>query len=183
MLPKPEGTGPMAETDREINISGTGPFAALDLYPEHMSGREALSKPFEYEVTLLTEDPKLDLGTLIGEQVTVTLAVGPEQSAKRYFNGWVTRAALIGSYDRFARIRITLRPWLWLLSPRINCRIFQNMTVIDIVEKLCAEHGFSDREKSLMKNYSPREYTVQYRESDFNFINRLLEDEGIYYFF
>ena len=74
-------------------------------------------------------------------------------------------------------------PWLWFLTLYSNCRIFQNKSVPDIVEQIFKDRGFPDYDLKLPATYQPREYCVQYRETDFNFVSRLLEDEGIFYFF
>ena len=76
-----------------------------------------------------------------------------------------------------------VRPWFWFLSLWQDCKIFQNMTVPAIVEKIFTDHGFNDFQPNLYKTYTPRVYCVQYRETDFNFVSRLMEQEGIYYFF
>ncbi|HEV2319247.1 MAG TPA: type VI secretion system tip protein TssI/VgrG, partial [Verrucomicrobiae bacterium] len=79
--------------------------------------------------------------------------------------------------------RATLSPWLWLLTRTSDCRIFQNQKVPDIIESIFKDQGFNDYKLKLSAGYSPREYCVQYRETDFNFVSRLMEEEGIYYFF
>jgi type VI secretion system secreted protein VgrG len=101
----------------------------------------------------------------------------------RHFNGYVTDFSLAESIGSYARYVITVRPWLWLLSRTSNCRIFQNMTVPEIIKQVFRDHGFTDFEESLTGSFASREYVVQYRETDFNFVSRLMEHEGIYYFF
>jgi type VI secretion system secreted protein VgrG len=89
---------------------------------------------------------------------------------------------MLGS--RFYLIRATMQPKPWLLTRRSNCRVMPAQTaVVDIVQTILSEHGYSDLKIQLSGIYQPREYCVQYRETDFNFISRLLEEEGIYYFF
>src|SRR5262249_2797531 len=82
-----------------------------------------------------------------------------------------------------AMFKAELVPWTWLLTRTTNCRIFQNLTVPAIVEKVFTDHGFTDVANRLQQQYPPREYVVQYRETDFNFASRLLEDAGIWFFF
>ena len=74
-------------------------------------------------------------------------------------------------------------PWLWLLTQTADCRIFQNMTVPDIIQKIFKDLGFTDFKLNLAGRFQPREYCVQYRETDFNFVSRLMEQYGIFYFF
>src|SRR5262249_49957139 len=83
----------------------------------------------------------------------------------------------------FASYFATLVPWLWTLTRTSDCRIFQNLPVPDIIAKIFKEYGFSDFANRLYGSFEPREYCVQYRETDFNFVSRLMEEEGIFYFF
>jgi type VI secretion system secreted protein VgrG len=145
-----------------------------------MRVREQLSEPFMYDLELLSEDPNLTPDDVLGQPMTVTLEVG---KSKRHFNGIVVRQARLGMLGQLYHYRLTLRPWLWLLSKAQNCRIFQDLSVPDIVKQVFREHGFSDFDELFTETYAPKEFVVQYRESDLNFVRRLLEDEGIYFFF
>jgi type VI secretion system secreted protein VgrG len=145
-----------------------------------LTGREELGRPFEYDLELLSTDANLDLGELLAKPVTVRLEITPLRY--RYWNGIVTHVGFAGSHGRYALYRVTLRPQLSLLGRTANCRIFQNQSVPAIVKTVFAEHGFGVKE-SLNGQYAPREFVVQYQETDFDFVSRLLEHEGIYYFF
>lgn len=148
---------------------------------ESMESSEWLSKPFELTVHALSKDPAVDLGSLLGENITVSAAL-PGDTA-REFSGVVVSASLAGSVNRFARYQLQLRPWFWLLGRRHNCRIHQNKTTLEIAKEIFDEHGFSDVEVATSGEHPPREFSVQYRESDLNYVSRLLEEEGIYYYF
>ncbi|WP_295384030.1 type VI secretion system tip protein VgrG [uncultured Thiodictyon sp.] len=152
------------------------------LFLRDMTGTERLSAPFEYELELIGE--RLDIGadTLLGTPATVSLLLPASGDQDRYFNGIVNRFAHCGFDGTIARYRATLVPWLWFLSRRADCRIFQDQTVPDIVTQIFRDHGFTDFEQRLSGSYQPWTYCVQYRESDLNFVSRLLEHEGIYYF-
>src|SRR3569833_2311639 len=165
--------------ERELRISGA--VVPDDAAIEKLTGYEALGTPFEYQVVLVSESPTLDLAKFIGDKVTAELQM--DDGTFRYFNGYVTEAALIATFKRHARYRLTLRPFLFLLTARTNSRIFQNKTVPAIVKALLSEHGFTDLESPLEGDYPTLEYVVQYRESDFAFISRLMEASGIYYYF
>jgi len=165
--------------ERELRISGA--VVPDDAAIEKLTGHEALGTPFEYQLVLVSESPKLDLSKFIGDKVTAELQM--DDSRFRYFNGYVTEAALIETFKRQARYRLTLRPFLFLLTARTNSRIFQNKTVPAIVKALLGEHGFTDLELPLEGHYPALEYVVQYRESDFAFVSRLMEAAGIYYYF
>ena len=101
----------------------------------------------------------------------------------RYFNGYVTRFAQGGTYGRYTRYYATVRPWLWFLTRTSDCRIFQDMKVPDIIKKVFADEGATDVKWELTGSYRTWNYCVQYRETDFNFISRLIEHEGITYYF
>jgi type VI secretion system secreted protein VgrG len=164
---------------RNLTISGS--FAEGALLVEGLHGREDLGDPFQLTLSLLSESPDIDISGLVGD--TMTVAVDIDEGLTRYFNGYVTRMALVGTFDKYARYQATLRPWFWLMSSRINSRVFQNKSVPDIAKDLFREHGFSDFEDALSGSYPEREFVVQYRESDFAFVSRLFEHAGIYYFF
>jgi len=147
-----------------------------------MTGRETLGRLFNYEVDLLSDDDSVGLSELLGQPASVLLE--RTDGSVREFNGFVTHFALVGQHGNFARYRATLKPWLWFLSQTRNCRIFQTKTVPDVVKDIFREHGFSDFEESFSNDaYRTWEYLVQYRESDLNFVSRILEQEGIHYFF
>ena len=170
-------TGPIA-----LDSSAAGAHAMLKkLALRTMTGTEALGRPFEYTLDLLSEDGDLNVSELLGEPLTVRLELGP--IAYRFWNGIVTSACLIGSLGSFVRYRVTMRPWLWLLNHTSNCRIFQRETVPTIVKEVFRAHGLTDFQEVLSGSYAEREFVVQYGETDFNFVTRLLEEEGIYYFF
>ena len=150
-----------------------------------LTATEKISEPYEYEVELVSELDDVNPEDLLGEPMTVSVRTTDEGSRKpRYFHGIVTSFAYEGRAEGYSQYRATLRPWFWLLTRNLDCRIFQEVTVVDIFEEVCREtHGFSDFRLALNEQYRTRTYCVQYRESDFNFISRLLEEEGIFYFF
>jgi len=145
-----------------------------------MTGREEIGRPFHYEIELLSNSSRPDLSSLVGQAMTVRLAL-PE--GQRYFNGVVSQVDLVGGAGSSALYRATLRPLLWRLKLRSGCRIFQHTSVPEIIRKIFREHGLMDYSESLSRTYKEREYTVQYRETDFDFVSRWMEREGIYYFF
>jgi type VI secretion system secreted protein VgrG len=134
---------------------------------------------FDIDIELLGDyDRRFD--AILGEALTVSCGL-PQGGG--FVHGYVARFEQTGSAGRFASYRATLRPWLWFLTRTSDCRIFQRKTVPDIVKEVFRDNGFTDFEERLVGNYSVREYCVQYRETDFNFVSRLLEQEGIYYYF
>ncbi len=156
------------------------PFDPKDLLFHTMHGREEVGRLSEYQLGLLSLKNDLDLNKILGQKVTVKLEL-PDLSI-REFSGFVTRFAQQGMYGRYHAYVATVRPWLWFLSRTADCRIFQEMTVPDIVKKVFADHP-ADFKLELSGAYRTWIYCVQYRETDLNFVSRLLEHEGIYYYF
>lgn len=148
-----------------------------------MRGRETLGQPFFYELELVSTNPAIDFSKILGTTMSVSLEL--PNDATRYFHGYVSQLSLLGGMGRYARYRAVLRPWFWLLSRTTNCRVInEKLTVPDLVMQIFRDRGFSDFEDRLTaRPYRQWEYRVQYRESDFNFVSRMLEQEGIYYYF
>ncbi|MGC6447653.1 MAG: type VI secretion system Vgr family protein [Rubripirellula sp.] len=146
-----------------------------------MEAREDLSSNFEISLKLLSEDRSIGIKDLLGQ--TMTVSVPLSGGGTRYFHGIVSRFKYAGTRGSFALYEAELVPWLWCLTRTADCRIFQQMSVPDIIKQVFRDHGFSDFSDKLTHTYTDREYCVQYRESDFAFVNRLMEQEGIYYYF
>lgn len=146
-----------------------------------MTGTEHLGRMFNYELDLLSKNNEIKFEDIIGQSVTVTLKL-PDGSS-RYFNGLVNSFSQVGSHLNYVHYRASLKPWLWFLTRTADCRIFQEMTVPDIIKKVFRDLGFTDFEDKLSGSYRNWVYCVQYRETDFNFVSRLMEQEGIYYYF
>jgi type VI secretion system secreted protein VgrG len=130
---------------------------------------------------MVSEDSALDFQQIIGKPITVTLSLG--DGSKHYFNGIVGRFIQEETNARLTRYHAEIHPWLWLLTKTADCRIFQNQTVPEIIKTIFSDLGFSDFRDALTGTYDKREYCVQYNETAFNFVSRLMEDEGIFYFF
>jgi type VI secretion system secreted protein VgrG len=146
-----------------------------------LTGNEGLSEPFELTLDALAESHSLPLQSLLGKPVTIEIE--EQGGQRRYLNGLVARALMGGrEADRHYRYELTLRPWLWLATRRADCRIFQLKSTPQIVQEVLAPYGFP-LENRLACSYPPREYCVQYNETDAAFVSRLMEFEGIYYYF
>ena len=159
----------------------TDAFSASDLLLESFSCSEALSTLTEITTSLLSPRSDLDADKILGKPVTIEIALRGD--AKRHFNGFVSRFALTGASGRFFRYQAIVRPWFWFLTRTTDCRIFQDMKVPDIVKTVFDDHPIAVHDFKLFRDYPKWDYCVQYRESDFNFVSRLLEYEGIYYRF
>jgi type VI secretion system secreted protein VgrG len=156
------------------------PLGPDTLLFHRMRASEELSRLAEYQLDLLSLKKDINLDEILGKNVTVKLAL-PDDST-RYFNGDVVRFAQGGSYGRYYRYSAVVRSWLWFLTRTTDCRIFQDMTVPDIIKKVFGDHPRADFKFDLTGSYRTWTYCVQYRETDFNFVSRLMEEEGIYYY-
>ncbi|MCB1955238.1 MAG: type VI secretion system tip protein VgrG [Rhodocyclaceae bacterium] len=146
-----------------------------------MRAVEGLSQISRFELECLSKNKSISPDDILAQNVHVELTM-PDES-KRHFAGYVTRFAHVGIHGDFQVYRAMVNPWMWFLTRTADCRIFQEMTVPDIVKQVFGDHPTADFEDRLTASYTPREYCVQYRETDFNFVSRLLEEEGIYYYF
>lgn len=148
-----------------------------------LSGREAISEPFEFTLTMESIQGDIKPSNVLRTAATVSVLTPAGDT--RYFNG-VFRDFVQGGLDQKSGLYTyegTLVPSLWFLSLGWNCKIFQNMTAPAIVESVLSGAGLSTYKLSTTETYPTREYCVQYRESNLNFISRLLEEEGISYYF
>ena len=168
-----------SQKDRALAVKT--PLGEDVLVLRSMAGSEELGRLYAYELVFSSDDNAIKAEDILGQNVTVRLDLDDDK--KRYFNGFVSRFAQTGRSQAHATYRATIRPWLWFLTRRADCRIFQDMTVPEIVKKVFRDDGFSDFDESLSATYDKWTYCVQYRETDFNFVSRLMEQEGIYYYF
>ncbi|RWK52293.1 type VI secretion system tip protein TssI/VgrG [Mesorhizobium sp.] len=145
----------------------------------HLVGRDEISRCLAYTVGFVSSSPDIDPLKMLGGAVSIE----GESDPKRWFSGLVSEFRLTRIEDRLAYYEAVIRPWLWFLGHTTDCRIFQNMSVIEIVEEIFSKYSTAKFEKRLQGSYPPREYCVQYDETDLDFVQRLLEHEGILYFF
>lgn len=145
------------------------------------SGSEGLSELFGFNILAVSENNDVDLDSLLGQACHVVADEGT--LGKRYYHGILTEAAWERTEGDLNYYRLLLRPWTWLLGKTSDCRIFHDQTVLDIVSDTFKRRGFSDFRPATTHSYPVLHYTVQYRESDLNFVERLLEQHGITYYF
>ncbi len=155
--------------------------AGKELLIHGFHGKEQISNPFSFELDLYSTNKELSFKKLLGKAATIKIVLQDE--SPRYISGLITRFVQAG-YDGGQTVyRAELRPWLALLALTSDNRIFQNKTTPEILEAVFSDLGFKDFKKSLKGVYKKREYCVQYGETTLNFVSRLMEDEGIFYFF
>ncbi|MGH8548401.1 MAG: type VI secretion system Vgr family protein [Methylococcales bacterium] len=153
-----------------------------DLLIRRMSGQERLGRMFEYVLDFLSKKSTLAANDVLGQGMTVEL--GLEDGSTRYFNGLVSSFGQVGEVgEGYFSYQAVLRPWCWVLTRTANCRIFQEKSIPEIIKQVFGDHGFNDFDDKLSESYPMLDYCVQYRETDFNFLNRLMEQAGIYYYF
>ncbi len=154
--------------------------AAPSLHFKSFSVLEEVSRLYEIHVVAVSEDAGVSAKDVLGTPASVHIQLSDEH--ERWFHGLVTAFGIDGVEGRYFRYRLVLRPWLWLLTRSAGMRVFQDMSVPDIVKKVFSAYPSQVADK-LTGSYEPRVYCVQYRETDFDFVSRLLEEEGIFYFF
>ena len=150
---------------------------------ERIAGQESLCRPFEFRVLAVATSDDFSFDDLAGSEAVVKLETGdPDAGEYRYFHGVISQVAHAGfNLQGLSRYELTLVPWIWFLSQTTDCRIFQNLSVPEILEQLFSEANGNYR-LELNGTYPARDYCVQYGETDFDFVHRLMEYEGIYYF-
>lgn len=185
----------MSYTQKErlisVNVEG---FDADALLLSGFSGHEAISRLFSFQLDLLSErNPNtsndavammkgpVDFAKIIGHSATISLRLPNDKM--RYFTGRVIRFSQSGADAVFTHYQMEIVPSVWKLTHQADCRIFHNKTVVEIIQKVLELRLISNYKLKLISTYPPIEYCVQYRETDFNFISRLMEQHGIFYYF
>jgi type VI secretion system secreted protein VgrG len=164
--------------NRTLNV--TTPLGPEVLRFDSLQGRETLSQLFDFQLTMTSEDKGLAAPALLGQPITVDFEL--EGGARRYLNGQCVHFRSAGRAGRRHLYVAQLKPWLWYATRRSDYRIFQQQTTPDIVKQVLAMYPFQTK-WLLSRSYRKWNYCVQYRETDANFVQRLLEHEGIWYWF
>ena len=172
---------PASQENRQVSVKSALP--ADTLLFSSMSTSDQLGRLPEMRVQLLSNDSAIKIADVLGKPMCVDLEL--TGGTLRHFHGIVTRFCSTGWSGEYARYEAVVHPWLWLLKKSSNCRIYQEMTTPDIVKSVVAGYGglASLSIDALNGEYKPLAYCVQYRETDFDFVCRLLEDAGIYFYF
>lgn len=167
-------------TQEQRLIAIKTPLGNDELLLTSFEGIEYISDIFEFHIDVLSSNHGIKPDKLIGKTVTITI----QNDQTRTFNGYISRFSY-GEVkaDNLRKYHLTMVPWLWFLSKTNNHRIFQNLSTKEIVSKIFKDYGFNDFDFKANGNTKKREYCVQHNESDLSFVSRLLEEEGIAYFF
>ncbi|HSY27516.1 MAG TPA: type VI secretion system tip protein TssI/VgrG, partial [Burkholderiaceae bacterium] len=171
---------PVIQDNRKVTV--TSPLGANVLLFHRMRGSDGLGSLGEYHLDLLSEKSDIMVDDILGKDMSISIECVDDST--REFNGLVTRFAMTGRQGRYATYQVTMRPWLWFLTQTADCYIFQEKTAVDIIKVIFEKYTIADFDfGSLTATYPVLLYCVQYRESDFNFVSRLMERFGIYYYF
>jgi len=172
---------PFTQEERFLKVQS--PLGEDKLLLERFSGREELSRPFSFKLEMISEDLAIDPKDIVGK--SVTFKVERPEADPAIYNGWVRTWIAGGAIDvgdTTARsYHAELVPWFWFLKRHADVRIFQDKTIPEIIEQIFQDRGMTDYELQLRATYPKREYVVQYRETDFDFVSRLMEEHGIFY--
>lgn len=141
---------------------------------------EQLSQLPTIQAQLYSLKENIKFEDLLGTKVSLRLNL---EQGERFFNGYVTSLAQGMNQGAYAVYEARINPWLWFLTRTADCRIFQKQTIPDIIKFVFRDLGYTDFKEKLSQTYPVWDYCVQYRETDFNFVSRLMEQEGIYYYF
>ena len=169
----------ISQANRPLEIQT--PLGANVLGLRRILVQERLGRPFAIEADMSSEDPDIKFDDLIGHPVVIRLNL--PSGEKRFWHAFVARFQMVGKTSRYFDYRASLVPWVWVMSRGADFRIFQKQNVPDIVQDVFRQRGAKDFETRLSWTYDPWEYCVQYRETDLNFVSRLLEQEGITYYY
>src|SRR6266478_3074278 len=171
----------MPYTQEQRLMSIKSPLGKDALLLHSFSGHEGMSQLFHFSADFLSENHSISFKDIVGKQVT--LQIHHQGDDQRHWNGFVSRFACVGGDNRFSYYRAEIVPWAWFLTRTADCQIFQQKTIPEIIKKVFQDHGFQDFQDRTQGSYPQREYVVQYRETAFNFVSRLMEEYGIFYFF
>ncbi|MEW2914734.1 type VI secretion system tip protein TssI/VgrG [Leisingera sp. JC11] len=158
----------------------TGTYSTDGLMMSRAIVREGLSKLTETTIEFAATKAQPKLEDLVGKQMNVHVM---RQKTEHQFNGICVSVEHLGFRNGYEMFVAEVRPWFWMLTRTCDLRVYQDKTTVEIIKQLFGEYGFSDFTDKLSESYEKREYCLQYRESDFDFLCRLMEEEGIYYYF
>ncbi|MBR8316025.1 type VI secretion system tip protein VgrG [Burkholderia dolosa] len=147
-----------------------------------INGAEALSELPRYTLDLVAQNPSIDLKDVLNRAMTVSIAL--QDGSERQIHGYVVKFGFERNDGGIAHYRAELVPWLWYLGKRVNSRIYQQATVLDVLHNVFADYGaLVDYQTHIKQELKPEDYVVQFQESDLHFVSRLLERHGLFYYF
>ena len=188
-------SGHLSHNNYSLSVDGSDVLSNISVVS--IKGHERLNEPWQYQIDFTSEDKQISIASMLSQ--TASLTFHPNQSplqvtqissfdhvAKtRKLYGIITEFSLVSISEDEARYRVTLEPRMALLANHHQSAIFQNKSVIDVVDEVLRNHNFIgiDFRFELKESYPVREFITQWQESDLNFIQRLLADVGLYFYF
>lgn len=171
----------MVLTQQERMLKLSTPLGEDVLLLTGFSGQEEISRLFRFQLEMISDNNGIAAADIVGKNVTFSVELS--DGSPRFFNGFVNQFVAGDEHEGRRNYRAEVVPWLWFLTQTADCRLFQDKTIKDIIETIFGDLGFSDYKFDLQLDHKKWEYCVQYRETDFNFVSRLMEQEGVSYWF
>lgn len=175
----------MASKDEDLSFTVTPPTGDAELFLlREMTVNESISGMFRMRASLLSKEAAISFEDMLGGAIAVKVKLPDTgDTTERYFHGIISRFSQGPAQDGYRSYEAEIVPWLWLLTRGSDCRIFQEKTIPEIISQVFDDLGFTDYKLNTTGTYPKKEYCVQYRETHFNFVSRLMEEAGIAYFF
>ena len=167
-----------SQQDRPIKVNT--PLGQDVLLLEHFEGTEGISTPYEFHLHMVSTSKNLNIESLINQGITVQVRLA--DMSYRPIHGICRSARQLELHMGLTTYQLEMVPKFWFLTQTADCRFFLEKSVPDILEQVLGQHGVQFQ-TSLTKSYQKRQFLVQYRETDFNFCSRLMQEEGIWYYF
>jgi type VI secretion system secreted protein VgrG len=171
----------MVLTQQERMLKLSTPLGEDVLLLTGFTGQEEISRLFRFQLEMISDNNGIAAADIVGKNVTFSVELS--DGSPRFFNGFVNQFVAGDEEHGRRNYRAEVVPWLWFLTQTADCRLFQDKTIKDIIETIFGDLGFSDYKFDLQLDHKKWEYCVQYRETDFNFVSRLMEQEGVSYWF
>lgn len=172
--------GDLKQANRFLQLET--PLGEDRLLLKSFEGTEEMSGLFRYQLEMVSEENDLDLDQLVGKPVSFGVRLR-EKKEFRWWNGVVSKAWHYPDEDRLVHYGAEVVPWFWFLTRSTDCFIRQKIEVKDVLKDVFRRYGFSQYSDQVKRPHTPWPYLTQYRETHFAFLSRLMEEEGIYYFF
>ncbi len=169
----------IVQENRQLRLKG--PLGPKKMILTRADISEKMSALTETNIQFTSPDHNLKMEDVVGQRLSLEL--DDSSGNTRYWHGHCVSCAFEGRLGGQGLYRAEVRPWLWFLTLHADCRIFQEKSALDVIKEIFSDRGFSDMQDKTSATYEPRDYLVQYRETDYDFVTRLMEEEGIYYYF
>ncbi len=165
--------------NRQLRLKG--PLGPKKMILVRADVAEKMSTLTETDIQFISPDHNLKMEDVVGQRLSLEL--DDEEGNTRHWHGHCISCAFEGRMGGQGLYRAEVRPWLWFLTLHADCRIFQEKSALEVIKEIFSDRGFSDIQDKTSSNFEKREYLVQYRETDYEFVTRLMEEEGMYYYF